>query len=263
MTPATAKVSVWDHWEDLRRFCQRRFRGNPVVAEEAFNFILNGLAADEWARVRAWHGQGAVLTFLMVMARHLITDFERQKYGHIREPKWLEEKNDPVWHAAYRLLVLQQYAAREAAEILMNDASRERSFVDEVIRTVQARCNRAPAREPASQPIDPDNEALAAAAPTPLEALIEREESGLAAALLRSIDRGDAADLPEDVRDLLARLKPHLQLSAEDCMLLKLHCDGVKMSVIAQLLHLDGDPYKRLKRLLRHVEDACRRAGVR
>ena len=263
MTPAAAKAAVWDHWEALRKFCQRRFRGNPVLAEEALNFILDGLAADEWARVRAWHGPGALLTFLIVMARHLITDFERQKYGHIREPKWLQGTRDPVWHEAYRLLVVQHYAAHEAAEILMNDASREREFIDEVIRTVQARCSRAPARKPACQPVDPDDETIAAGDLTPLEQLIEKEEGGLAAALSQFVGGGSAADLPEAVRKMLARLRDQLQLSAEDRMLLKLHGDGVKISTIARLLHLDGDPYKRLKRLLSQVEAACKRAGIR
>ena len=262
MTPAAAKAAVWEHWEDLRRFCQQRFRGNPVLAEEGLNYILDALATDEWARVRAWRGPSTLLTFLVVMARRLITDFERQKYGHVREPKWLHEKSDPVWHAAYRLLVVQQYAAHEATEILMNDASRERGFVDEVVRTVQARCNRLQVRETASQAIDPDDDAFPAMARTPLEVLIEKEQDRLAAALSEFVVGGSTAPLRDDVREVLARLKPHLELSAEDCMLLKLHCDGVKISVIAQLLHLDGDPYKRLKRLLRQIEDACKQAGV-
>lgn len=262
MTPAAAKAAVWEHWEDLRRFCQQRFRDKSVLAEEALNYVLDALATDEWGRVRAWRGPGTLLTFLLVMARRLTTDFERQKYGHVREPKWLHEKSDPVWHAAYRLLIVQQYAVHEAVEILMSDASRERGFVDEVVRTVQARCNRLSVRETSSQAINPDDDALPARGPSPLEELIEKEEDRLAAVLSEFVAGGSAAHLDDDVRELLARLKPYLELSAEDCMFLKLHCDGIKMSVIAQLLHLRGDPYKRLRRLLHKIERACKEAGI-
>lgn len=64
------------------------------------------------------------------------------------------------------------------------------------------------------------------------------------------------------VSELLARLRGFLHLTEEDRLLLRLrYRDGLTMSAIVRLLQLEGDPYKRINKLIAQLRKACQRAG--
>jgi hypothetical protein len=58
-------------------------------------------------------------------------------------------------------------------------------------------------------------------------------------------------------------LRAYLRLTEEDRLLLKLYYqDGIKIKVIVKLLNLQGDPYKRIKKIIAQIQKACQKAGL-
>jgi DNA-directed RNA polymerase specialized sigma24 family protein len=73
----------------------------------------------------------------------------------------------------------------------------------------------------------------------------------------------DETTTPAEAKTLLEKLKPHLHLSDEDRLLLRLrYLEGLPLDQAARLLHLTGDPYKRLNKTLKSLRIACERAGL-
>lgn len=216
------------------------------------------------ARVRTWGGTGKFLTYLLTLAARLLTDFSRSKFGHIRMPEWLNEKQDPLWGVAYRLLMVEGYERREVIDILQTrQPMRERWFIEEVVATVRARC-RAPhrgaepgipmdeVREPASNEYAPEVEL----------GIGEREMTEALRQLLNAREPTDAPTT-QRVLELVDRLRPHLTITEEDRMFLRLrHIDGLKMKEIVKLLGLTGDAYKRYHKIISSLRDAWQQAGL-
>ena len=129
LTPASARSRVFEHWDDLNDLCQRRFPRSENLAHQGLLYAIDRLEQDGWKRVCAWQGNSGFRTFLLTLAARLLTDFSRERFGHVRPPQWLERKTDPVWRKAYKLLIVDQYERREAVGILQAaEPDRERGF---------------------------------------------------------------------------------------------------------------------------------------
>ncbi len=261
LTAEAAKKLVFAHWNFLQRLAMRRFPNDDNTAHLALDHVLERLQEEGWRRIRSWEGQGKFATFLGVLAGRLMTDYIRKVYGHQRSPKWLGEKDDPIWMEAYRTLILDRFERQEAIGLL--ETRHPETDPETIRRIVSEVLGRCPARnryrdshsvalddiaEPVSQTLTPEAELE----PKPRE-------------LLEALDgyiRGEAR-LPKEARALLEKLQPHLHLSAEERLFLRLrYCEGLKMTQIARLLHIKGDPYKRLRKILDRVHTACEAAGI-
>ena len=256
-----AKAKTFEHLEHVDALCRRQFPGNEALATEAQNAILRQLASDDWKRVRAWRGQSRFKTFLAVVVRRLLTDFYREKFGHIRKPRWLQDKGDPLWDSAFELLILKRYERQEAIETLVMKTGQERVMVSQVVSTILGKCKPAVSSNPNVSL--KDAEVLPASNPIPLEGLINEEDQNFARVLLNYIESQAEEDLTEEGSELLRRLRPHLELTDEDCLLLRLRViEELKMPDIARRLSLAGDSYKRYHKLIGQLRDACQRAGI-
>lgn len=259
-----AKDQVFAHWSRLEALCKRRFPNSENLAHEGLLYVLEQLEAEEWRRVRTWGGSGRFLTYLLTLAARLLTDFSRAKFGHIRMPEWLSEKQDPIWSVAYRLLMVEGYERREVVDILRTrQPARERRFIEEVAVTIRARCrphNRVrefgvsieDGQEPASIEYSPEAE-LGIKNSEMLEAIRQ---------LLNARDP-DATPGTQRVLELVNQLRPHLDISEEDRVFLRLrHIEGLKMKEIVKLLGLTGDAYKRYHKILASLRNAWQQAGL-
>ncbi len=261
LTAEAAKKLVFAHWDFLQRLAMRRFPNDDNTAHLALDHVLERLQEDGWRRIRTWEGQGRFATFLGVLAGRLMTDYLRKVYGHQRPPKWLGEKDDPIWTEAYRLLILERFERQEAIGLLETrhpetDPGAIRRIVSEILGRCPPR-----SRYQDSHGVSLDDIAEPAGrTPTP-EAELEPKPRELLEALEGYI-RGETG-LPEEAEALLEKLQPHLHLSAEERLFLRLrYCEGLKMTQIARLLHIKGDPYKRLHKILDRVQTACEAAGI-
>ena len=263
MTPDEAKKKFWQHWERVDELARRRYPGKEAEAGEALSYVLNKLEEDDWRRLCAWQGEGVFIAFLAVIVRRLFTDFDRRKHGHQRMPKWLQEKKDSIWQAAYRLLIVQSLSRQEAVETLASDRARERWFIEEVAHTILARC-----KQDVKTTVISDGELQLdrhpnGLNPEPLEQLVLEDDDHTADALLHYIDNGDEPRLSPDSRNKLARLKSFLRLEDEDRLIVRLHVvDGVNLQVVKRMLQLNGDIYRRYNKIIKAVREACQRAEL-
>lgn len=262
LTPEEAKSKVLGHWQRLDALARRRFPRDENLAHEGLLYVMNQLEADDWRRVRAWQGLAEISSFLAMLCARLLTDFSRMRFGHPRPPAWLERMQDPLWNAAYRVLAVEHYRAQEAIEWLAcRFPEREYWFIAEVVSTVRTRCRIA------SKPLenvklnhaemDLVDERLA----PEQQLLIEDKE--IMETLEAYLQDESAAALSPRVSELLKRLTEQLRLSDEDRLVLRLRFrDGLTVQAIARLLHLQGDPYKSMDKLITLLREAFLRAGV-
>ncbi|MFN3919735.1 MAG: hypothetical protein ACK4JF_05540 [Methylohalobius sp.] len=261
LSEEAAKKAVFDHWDFLQSLARRRFPNDYNTAHLALDYVLENLQEQGWQRVRTWTGQGKFTTFLAVLTSRLMTDYVRKVYGHQRMPKWLAEKTDPIWQEAYRALIVERFERQEAIELLKTrhpEVETEKLY--QIASEVTAR---SPIRhryqdnqevgideiaEPGSSELSPETEIE----PKPQE-LLE---------VLEGYIRNETIT-PAEAKTLLEKLKPHLHLSDEDRLLLRLrYLEGLPLDQAARLLHLPGDPYKRLNKTLKSLRIACERAGL-
>jgi hypothetical protein len=260
ITSEQAKAKVFEHWGHLDALAKRRFPKDENLAHEALLYVLKGLEADEWKRVCSWRGLGHFLPFITLLASRLLTDFSRTKFGYIRKPGWLAEKGDPLWETAYRLFMVENYARHEVIERLsLGDSQRERWSIEEVVTTLRKRCQEEPwymdlSAEAQVEPIDEGS--------SPDE-LLRLQDKEMLEALWAYLQADDGSAITPRVAEIITRLKAYLRLTEEDRLLLKLYYqDGIKIKVIVKLLNLQGDPYKRIKKIIAQIQKACQKAGL-
>jgi hypothetical protein len=260
ITSEQAKVKVFEHWDHLNSLAEQRFPKDENLAHEALLYVLKGLEADEWKRVRTWRGLGHFLPFITLLAARLLIDFSRTKFGYIRKPIWLAEKGDPLWEAAYRLLMVEKCSRHEAIEqLLLSAPQRERWSIEEVVTTLRKRCQEEPgyldlSAEAQVEPIDEGS--------SPDE-LLRLQDKEMLEALWAYLQADDGLAITPRVAEIITRLRAYLRLTEEDRLLLKLYYqDGIKIKVIVKLLNLQGDPYKRIKKIITQIQKACQKAGL-
>ncbi|MFH0342933.1 MAG: hypothetical protein ACHBNF_12560 [Chromatiales bacterium] len=259
--PQEAKRKVLEHWPQMNVLARRRFPKDENLAHEGLLYVMDHLQANGWRRVCAWQGLGQFLSFLTTLTARLLTDFSRMRFGHPRSPVWLVQKQDPLWDAAYRLLAVENYSPHEAVEWLIGGyPERERWCLEEIVRVIRRRCRIE------SQPVErvEVNNAYMDIADETLapDAQLMIEDQELSEALQAYLQEESEGPASPRVSELLSRLREHLRLTEEDRLLLRLRFqDGLSIQAIARLLHLQGDPYKRMNKLIAELRGTCRRVG--
>ncbi len=261
LSEEAAKKAVFDHWDFLQSLARRRFPNDYNTAHLALDYVLENLQEQGWQRVRTWAGQGKFTTFLAVLTSRLMTDYVRKVYGHQRMPKWLMKQTDPIWQEAYRALIVERFERQEAIELLKTrhpevETEKLYQIASEVIARSPIRH-----RYQDNQEVGIDEIAEPGSSELSPEAEIEPKPQELLEVLEGYIR--DETTTPAEAKTLLEKLKPHLHLSDEDRLLLRLrYLEGLPLDQAARLLHLTGDPYKRLNKTLKSLRIACERAGL-
>jgi DNA-directed RNA polymerase specialized sigma24 family protein len=260
-----AKKLFFEHWQYLEALARRRFPYNDNLSHEALHYILDCMEADEWRRIRSWQQQGRFLTYLTTMTTRLLTDFSRKQFGHIRKPKWLAAKQDETWDMAYRLLITEKFTQHEVVEILtLRQPYRDKRTLSQIVRTIQCRCNATTG--PNTEHYEPvDNHVLPSPANCEPEQQLMIDNYELAEALRCCLINADETQTLNSDRTtkLLHQLQPQLQLSDEDRLILQLrYSDGLSVRDIVKLLHLPGDGYKRIRKIIREIKAVLQTTGL-
>jgi len=264
LSPSQAKERVLSHWNYLDRLCQRRFPFSENLAHESLLFVLEQLEKDNWHRIRTWQGKGNFSTYLTTMSARLLTDFQRKKRGHIRLPQWISLQSDPAWSCAYQWLIVDKYSRQEATHRLQHSyPEKDVWFITEIIRTVLARCD----AQLQHSEVEVELDAVTDYEPALFysDAELEYTDEDLSAVLWQLLQDGAPPHSPvfHRICELVSRLKPHLKLSQDDRLLLRLRfIDGLDMKKIAQHMHLKEDPYKRLHKILKGLRHSFQMAEM-
>ena len=155
---------------------------------------------------------------------------------------------------------MERCSRHEAIErLLLSEPQRERWSIEEVVTTLRKRCQEEPwymdlLAEAGVEPIDEGS--------SPDE-LLRLQDKELLEALWAYLQADDGSAITPRVAEIITRLKAYLRLTEEDRLLLKLYYqDGIKIKVIVKLLNLQGDPYKRIKKIIAQIQKACQKAGL-
>jgi len=118
-----ATVNPWQEqaltqWERINRLAGRRFP-QAELAEEAALYVMDGLARDDWQRLRAFDGRSTLATYIAALTLRLLEDFARIRFGRIRPPLWVRRLGG-IWLTLFRLLCLERLPPGEAAAVIGN-----------------------------------------------------------------------------------------------------------------------------------------------
>ena len=110
------------HWEMINRMAGRRFV-QAELAEEAALYVMDGLAQDDWSRLRAFTGRSTLATYIGALTLRLLEDFARTRFGRVKPPLWIRRLGG-IWMTLFRLLCLERFSPDEAVATDRQPATR-------------------------------------------------------------------------------------------------------------------------------------------
>nr|WP_320012330.1 hypothetical protein [uncultured Desulfobulbus sp.] len=111
------KKQVLAEWQTMNDLALRRFGDQHGLAEEAVLFAMDGLAANDWARVRQFRGGATFKSFLKILVVRLYEDFARKKFGRLHPPQWIKTLGGN-WLRMFIALCQQRMKIGDAVEIV-------------------------------------------------------------------------------------------------------------------------------------------------
>lgn len=232
--------------KNCRRLCY-----DDNEADECYLFVLDGLEANDHARLRAFKGRSSANTYIYSVVHSLINDFKRRKYGRRRIPKIVTALG--AWaEAVYRFICWEKHSIETAYDLVAMDdlfTGDFDEFCQSIIPIKKAPCRDNPSfvsmesRSRENQTlsvVDKDN-------PNPLERLLmklDRERRKIAAQVIREVTNG---------------------LNDSDRLLVRLvYGDDLSAAAAGRSLGLSpAAARKRLKKTLTQYREKLLAAGVR
>ena len=111
------KKKTLAHWHRINSMAVRRF-GESTLAEEAALAVMDGLAADDWRRVKSFGGKSSFSTFVMTLTARLLEDFARKRFGRVRPPLWVKTLGG-IWEKLFAALCLERLRPAEAVDVVL------------------------------------------------------------------------------------------------------------------------------------------------
>jgi DNA-directed RNA polymerase specialized sigma24 family protein len=253
---------------------RRRLR-DPTLADEAVNFVLDRLQANDWQRVRLYQGRASFETFLATVTARLLEDFLRHRFGRVRIPDWVRARG-ALWQLIFRLLCMERRTVPEAVQIAAESApeGRDRQMVEAAAQAIRVRVPNCGAPGPMQTdatdldtlPQDPEAVGTRTAG-SPDAQVLEDEQVALLQTLGERLLGQSAPQTPDRALSstVAAELKDRLRLGSEERLLLKLVFeDGFNVTAAGAMLGYNAhQAHGRLRRLLQRVRTVLEGAGIR
>jgi hypothetical protein len=244
---------------------RRRF-GDTPDAEAAYNFALDAISRDDWARLREkFRGSGTAEGFMAITFLNLLEEYAVRKYGRKRAPAWVQRMGG-LWKRIFELLCLRRLDPERIVELLCARDPHEPAQVRSAIADVRGRipgCGESLGEQ--TQEDAPEPEPVLA---TPASALEEGELRHLLHVLAGLFGRG--ADAPalltegtRQARARIAELEGSLSLTGEERLLLRLvYQENCTIPEAARSLRLNERTARRAHaRVIERLRDALERHG--
>ena len=114
---------------------QRAGHDHPGLADEASTYVFKELMDDNCARCRGYTGQGKPEAYLFTIARHLLDEFFRKRFGRLRPPEWVASEGPHAREIWERLCLERQL--EETILDAMTARGCERAWVQGIIAKIQ------------------------------------------------------------------------------------------------------------------------------
>ena len=251
------------HWQVINRLAARRFPQQPL-AEEAALYVMDGLARDDWRRLRAFAGRSTLTTYIVALTLRLLEDFARRRFGRSTPPAWIRRLGG-IWLTLFRLLCLERLAPGEAAAMIDSRLPGQARTAEEAAYRILAEIPDCGSRSGETVELDEAVDVAEAAADGSVqEERLEREErSRLFAVLGRLLFDSDAdGEVDPRLLERIAAIAVHLD--HRERLLLKLcYRDGVAVAEAGRLLGWNRyQTHGRLRRLLARLRRDFAAAGL-
>ena len=257
--------------EYVEKMARRRF-GQDALAEEATNYVLDGLSEEDWKRCRQYRGQSQPKTFLISLASNLIEEFSRKRFGRPRPPVWLRAQGE-IWVRLWKMVCLERQPVPSVIDRLTQAGQRTAETVRHSISVIKARlpsCGQEGAGECATGDIQAWSDASGLVSrDQPSGTELEKQAVLLFRRLISSLeaDATELAPLADEVcpdhfdpalAEKLRGLHEQLQLNSEEVVLLRMvFIDGLNKSKAARAL---GKPDHHGGRIINDVLNRCHEA---
>jgi len=232
----------------IETVCKRRFSAENDQ-NECYVYVIDGLKADNFQRLRAFKGKSKLNTYLYSLINALVVDFRRKQYGRRRVPagvaklgKWAE--------TVYRFVCWQKFTFDDAYDFLRIDGLYTGSYIEFIKETEPIR--KAPCRKnPAFQSIDEAHESSLKN--------IDDESSNPLEFLIQKLDRERRIKALKVIRETTAGL------SEDDQLLIRLvYGSDQSVPAVAKVIGLAAPTAgKRLKNLMTIYREKLLAEGIR
>ncbi|PIE57540.1 MAG: hypothetical protein CSA33_08020 [Desulfobulbus propionicus] len=256
--------TVLAEWERINRLATKRFRSESL-AEEAALFVIDGLAEENWRRVRAFNGSSSPGTYIAALTHRLLEDFARKRFGRIRPPAWVRRLGG-IWMALFQLLCLERHSPDEAVAIIKDRQSAAVTTLQDAAYTLLGEIPSCGERRGETTEYT-DNTTL-----QPEEGLgswqqeqLEQQEREQLLALLGRLFFGMDTSAPTDTTLFIKHIQAiSFDLTPEETLLLQLcYRDGVPVAEAGRMLGMNRyQVHGRVRRLLQRIRGQIRDAGL-
>ncbi len=251
-------MSTWQEtalaeWKMINRLAMRRFPSESL-AEEAALYVIDGLAEDNWRRLRAFSGKSSPTTYIAALTHRLLEDFARKRFGRIKPPAWVRRLGG-IWVSLFQLLCLERYTPDEAVAIIKNREAVSTAALEEAAYTLLGEipsCG-----EYRGESAEYDEETMAGQdreqASRQHQHIEQRERRQLLALIGRMLLGTESAPGAEFFFTKISALS--FELTPEETLLLQLcYRDGVAVAEAGRMLGLNRfQAHGRLRRLLQRI----------
>ena len=108
---------------------------HPGLADDASTYVYLALTDDNYARCRGYTGQGKPKAYLLTIARHLLNEFFRKRFGRLRPPAWVVSDGPQACEIWERLCLERQL--EQTILDAMTARGCERAWVQGIIAKIQ------------------------------------------------------------------------------------------------------------------------------
>jgi len=248
------------HWQSINSMAVRRF-GDTTLAEEAALAVMEGLAENEWARLKAFNSKASFATFLRTVTARLLEDFARKRFGRVRPPLWVRTLGG-LWEKLFAALCLERMRPDEAVEFLARRYPPALlQEIEEVAYQLLARipdCGKLQGVEIAYEDdLQPDR-----GGGTEWRDLEEDEKRKFFGYVCQAIFNFEGGNISSNFQKRFARLK--IDLKPQQKLLLKLHFqEGINITKAGEMLGLTRfQAHGRMRRLLKRLKKEFERVGL-
>ena len=256
------KEKTLAYWTRINAQTVRRFGPGPL-AEEAALAVIDGLAADNWQRVRAYGGQASFSTFILTVSARLAEDFARKRFGRVRPPLWLQAFGG-FWLKLFQLLCVERSGLNDAVErVAQQGLAEEKAAIETAAYELLARipdCGTERGREVMfAEEEEPLAEISATGPGDTLESCQRRE-------VFQAVFQLVVGQEQRPVDEALLRKYHELKISLqpEERLLLKLcYQDGLAVTEAGAMLGMNRfQAHGRLRRLLQRLRITFEQCGL-
>lgn len=119
MTASERQSDFFEYYGFVKHLAHRRFK-QEGLAEEAQNYVLESLSADNWKKLRAYSMKGSFKAYLAQVVLRALEDFARIRFGRIRPPAHVFVQG-ALWVRLFQLMCLEGYSSLDASFIVAQE----------------------------------------------------------------------------------------------------------------------------------------------